>query len=90
MKSKQDPQRLLDLSLQNGELKAEHDFAILRNVGRGFTARKDSSLPSALVLGLSTSESVSSIDRTLGLLTCNRWAFHPLLGNLKEVVLTLF
>jgi hypothetical protein len=71
-KVKQDGQRLLSLSLTDGELKAEGEFAILREVGHDFVARKDLSLPSALVLGLSTSESVSNADTTLGLLTCNR------------------
>jgi len=65
--------RLLNLTLANGELKAEGDFALLKDVGQGFVARKDSSLPSALVLGLSASKSVSNFDRTLGLLTCNRY-----------------
>jgi len=76
-KGKQDIHRLLQLSLTDGELKAEGDFAILRDVGEGLVARKSDSLPSALVLGLKTSESVSSLDKTLGLLTCNRYGYTP-------------
>lgn len=64
--------KLLDVSLQNSNITTDSGFAILENVDPSFSARKDNSMPTAIVLGLHSDRNVSLIDKTLGSLKCRR------------------
>lgn len=70
--SKASQSKLVDISFQDGEIVTEAGFSFLRGLDGAFTARKDSSMQTALVLGLKGSQSTSLIEKSLGKLRCQR------------------
>ena len=64
--------KLVGVSLQDGKLTTEAGFPILEGVSSMFTAQKDSSMPAAVVLSLTSHRKASILDRPLGRLNCKR------------------
>ena len=64
--------KLVGVSLQDGKIVTEAGFSILEGVSSAFTARKDNSLPSAIVLSLTSHKKASILDQPLGRLNCKR------------------
>ena len=66
--------KLVGVSLQDGRISTEAGFSILEGVNSAFTARRDNSMPSAIVLRLTSHRKASILDLPLGRLHCKRWA----------------
>ena len=81
--------KLVNVSLQDGKVSTEAGFPILEGVSGAFTARKDNSMPAAIVLSLSSQKKVSILDQPLGRLNCKRQAFFPLKMQKEPSILAL-